>query len=178
MAIRKKSEIIHLRVEPQSKFILEGLANLGGTTATRVIERLLLEASEIAQVMDIEESIDDSILADGKLTLREAIDLALVDKDQIITKLRISYLANDALSVADKFITLAIISSLDIFGGEIEIFARSENIIKEEDFNSIPRVDVEKIHEHMKSLTKFAEFRVKNPNIFMSYKEYLRVAQD
>lgn len=177
MANRKKSEIIHLRVEPHSKLILEGLANLGGTTATCVIERLLLEASETTQVVDIEESIDDSILADGKLTLREAIDLAVVDRDQIITKLRMSYLANDALSVSDKFITLAITSSLDIFGGEVEIFAKSENIIRDKDLNNIPRVDLEKIHEHMKSLTKFAEFRVKNPNIFMRYKEYLRVAK-
>lgn len=177
MAIRKKSEIIHLRVEPQSKLMLEGLANLSGTTATRVIERLLLEASEIAQVMDVEDSIDDSVLTGGKLTLREAIGLALVDQDPIITKLRISYLANDALSLTDQFITIAIISSPELFEGVVEIFAKSEKIIKTKELNNIPSVDLKKINSHMKSLIDFANFRIKNTNIAMSYNEYSKFAQ-
>ena len=178
MAIRKKSEIIHLRVEPQSKLLLEGLANLGNTTATRTIERLLMEAAESAQVSEIEIAISESVLTDGGLTLKAALELAVVDRDPIIIKLRLSYLAHDALNTADQLITSAIISSKNIFGGEEEIFTKAEGILKSEEFDSVPRIDTEKIAANMDLLEDYADFRIKNPNIMMSYKEYLKASKN
>ncbi|WP_025128579.1 hypothetical protein [Pseudomonas sp. PH1b] len=176
MAIRKKSEIIHLRVEPQSKLLLEGLANLGNTTATRTIERLLMEAAESTQVAETEVAVSESVFTNGGLTLKAALELALVDRNPIIIKLRLSYLANDALNTADQFITLAIISSKTLFGGEEEIFTKAEGILKIEEFDSVPRVDTDKIAANMDFLESYADFRIKNPSIMMSYKEYLKAS--
>jgi len=178
MAIRKKSEIIHLRVEPQSKLLLEGLANLGNTTATRTIERLLMEAAENTQVSEIEDAISESVLTNGGLTLKAALELAAADRDPIIIKLRLSYLANDALNTADQFITMAITSSKNLFSGDEEIFTKAEGILKSEEFDSVPRIDTEKIAASMDLLESYAEFRIKNPNIMMSYKEYLKASKN
>lgn len=174
MAIRKKSEIIHLRVEPQSKLLLEALANLGKTTATRTVERLIMEAAESTQVADIEDSISESVLTNGGLTLKAALDLAIVDRDPMILKLRLSYLANDVLNPTDKLITLAIISSRNLFSGDEEIFTEAEGILKKEELNSFPRVDLDKISASMDLLQSYADFRIKNPQVMFSYKEYLK----
>lgn len=177
MAVRKKSETIHLRVQPLSKLFLEGLANIDKTTSTRIIENLILEAAK-AQTVDVDDVISDDCLENEVLTLNNALEMAFDSRHPILTKLRINYLACDALSFKDKMITLSIIINPELFSGDEAIFSESEGIIKPDDFSEIPRVSLNKIETHTDSLEKFAEFREKNPMLKIKYKAFLKLAEE
>lgn len=177
MAVRKKSETIHLRVQPLSKLLLEGLANAANTTSTRIIEDLILEAAKEDEVVDIDEIIDDRFLKNGKLSLIDALTAAYHSEEPILTKLRTYYLAGDALSYRENVIARTILYHPEFFSGDQEIFSAKEKIIKEECFHEIPRINLERIAESMSSLESFAAFKEKNPKLKTKYSEFLKMAE-
>lgn len=176
MAVRKKSEIIHLRVDPVCKLLLEGMANVEQITATRVIERLITQAAGKIAIEEVDYVIDASVLNNGTLTLKDAIEMAFNSREPLLTKLRLYYLAYEVLTFRDKEITAAIILNHDLFGGQEDIFAAVEEMINEEGLSVIPRISLEKIRSHMDSLESFAEFKEKNQTLRVSYKEYLKIS--
>lgn len=162
MAIRKKSETIHLRVNPISKALLEGLANQTKKTSTQVIEDLI-EAAADAIFIDIDEVLDEKILRAGKLSLRRGITLAMVNDQPLLTKLRLWHLASDALSSKDFKVIAAINNNQSYFNGSTEIFSKSEKLIKPEIIDDIKKFDLEKIVESWSTLEAYVDFREKNP---------------
>lgn len=177
MAVRKKSETIHLRVQPISKLLLEGLANAANTTSTRIIEDLILGAAEKTEVVDTENKIDDRLKKNGKLSVRDALTIAHQPSEPILTKLRTYYLAADALSLREIDIVITILHHPDLFSGDKEIFSAKEKIIKEEYFHEVPTVSLEKIAERMSSLESFAAFKEKNPKLKTKYSEFLKMTE-
>jgi len=175
MAVRKKSETIHLRVDPLSKFLLEGLASITKTTSTRVIEELILNAARAEVIDDVDIILSEELLKNGVLTLDIALRLSLDSRHPIYTKLRTYYLAVDALNFKDHIIARSIILHPKLFSGQDYIFHESEQIIKAEDFSEVPRVNLEKIQRHMDDLNKFAEFCEKNPKLKIKYEAFLEL---
>ncbi|EPA7430578.1 TPA: hypothetical protein VDT85_005694 [Pseudomonas aeruginosa] len=176
MAVRKKSETIHLRVQPLSKLLLEGLANVANTTSTRIIEDLILEAAKEAKVVDVNDIIDDRLLKNGKLSLIDALTAAY-HPEPILTKLRIYYLADDALSYREEVIARSILDHPEFFSGDQEVFSAKEKIIKEKYFHEVPRISLERIAESINLLESFAAFKEKNPKLITVYREFLKMME-
>ncbi|MFT2188337.1 MULTISPECIES: hypothetical protein [Pseudomonas] len=176
MAVRKKSEIIHLRVDPVCKLLLESIANVEGVTATRVIERLITQAAGEIKIEEVDYLINESVLEHGELTLKDAIKMAYCSGEPLLTKLRLHYLAYEVLTARDKEITKAIVLNIDLFGGQDNIFTAEENLVSEDGFSVVPCVSLESIRLHMASLENYAEFKEKNPNLRVRYKEYLKIS--
>lgn len=173
MAIRKKSETIHLRVEPISKALLEGLANSTGKTATQIVEGLVLEAAEKRLIENVEGFINKGALKNGKLDLKTALVSAHVDRDVTLTKLRTFYIAKEALSSRDIIIVSTIIEHEDLFFGVDEIFADDDELIDPDFISKTPKLNISKISNKMSLLEDYAEFREKNPNLKSTYKNFL-----
>lgn len=173
MAIRKKSETIHLRVNPISKALLEGLANIGRKTSTQIIEDLIAYAAEKTVIADVEDMINDQALEDGELRLKNALIAAQHSEDAILTKLRTYYLVQEALSSRDQTISRAILGSPKIFFGETAIFSVADKMINREFLPEIPKVNVEKISRKMAILEEFAVFTEKNPKLHTDFSAFL-----
>ena len=178
MVSRKKSEIIHIRVQPNFKVLLEGLANLGGVTSTKIIEQLIVKSAQKTYIPDIDVIISGDFLKDGKLTLADAVETTFLEGEPVLTKLRMYYLASDALSRKDQIVCAAVVNKEngDLFFGEDEIFYRSEGVIEPQELSGIPTVSVAKINDHLNSLEEFAEFREKNPRIKIAYIDFLKMS--
>ena len=175
MAIRKKTETIHLRVEPITKAYLEALGNASGKTSTQVLEDLLKDAAAKFIVDGVGECVDCDALKNGNLDLKTAVDSALVDHDVILTKLRTFYIAKEALSTRDEIIADAIIASEELFFGQSEIFAIDEKIVKSDFVSKTPKLNLHEISRRMRSLEDFGAFREKNPNWRSTYQEFLKM---
>lgn len=175
MAVRKKSETIHLRVKPISKALLEGLANSTGKTSTQVIEDLITSAAEEFVITDVEAMIDEDTLEDGLLNLKAALISAHYPDEPILTKLRTYYIAGDALSVRDKIIASTILKYKSYFSGNTSIFSVSDGFINRDHLSDIPKIDLNEISRRMPSLEEFAAFREKNPNWTSSYESFLKM---
>lgn len=175
MAVRKKSETIHLRVRPISKALLEGLANSTGKTSTQIIEELITEAASRSFIEDIQASINFSALKDGQLDVKTVVESAHVDHDAILTKLRTFYIAQSLLSFRDKIIASTIIESPGIFAGKSEIFSIEDEIVKPGFISSTPKLDLHEVARRMPSLEDFAAFREKNPGWKSTYEDFLKM---
>jgi hypothetical protein len=175
MAIRKKTESIHLRVEPTTKAYLEALGNATGKTSTQVLEGLLEDAAARFVIGDTGEYINSASLKNNKLDLKTALDAAFVDRDVMFTKLRTFYLAKEALSLRDRYIMSAIVDSIDMFLGKDEIFAEDDEIIKQYFISEAPKLDSQVILKRMSSLEEYGDFREKNPNLKSTYREFLKM---
>lgn len=173
MAIRKKSETIHVRVKPTSKALLEGLANVGGKTSTQVIEDLIAEAAERTVIDDVEDMISHRALEGGELRLKKALLAAHYPDDPILTKLRTYYIVGEALSARDNTIAATILAYPKIFSGETAIFSMSDKIINKESLPDIPKINLEEISRRMASLEEFAIFIEKNPKRNSNYSAFL-----
>lgn len=175
MAVRKKSETIHLRVKPISKALLEGLANSSGKTSTQIIEDLITEAAEKFVIDDLEERINTDVLDNGQLTLKAALESAHCPDEPVLTKLRTYYIAGDALSPRDKKVVSAILQSKEFFAGETEIFSVEDEIIRSDRISDTPKIDLNEISKRMPSLEEFAVFREKNANFKSTYEAFLKM---
>ncbi len=175
MAIRKKTETIHLRVEPITKAYLEALGNAYGKTSTQVLEELLKDAAAKFSVEGVGECVDRGALKNNKLDLKTAVDSAHVDHDVILTKLRAFYIAKEALSARDKIIASAIIESDGLFFGQSEIFEIGDKIVKPDFISKTPKLNLHEVSRRMRSLEAFGAFREKNPNWRSTYQEYLKM---
>lgn len=173
MAIRKKSETIHLRVDPISKALLEGLANFGATTSTQIIQDLISEAADRAVISDVEDMIDDSILEAGELRLKTALLAAQYPGNATLTKLRTYYIAHEALNSRDATIASTILNSKNIFTGETPIFSTSDQFIKKEVLHQLPKINLEEVSKRTASLEEFALFVEKNPKRTSNYTAFL-----
>jgi hypothetical protein len=177
MAVRKKVETIHLRVSAISKACLEGLANAVGKTSTRVLEDLIAEAAAKFEIQDVDSSVDDRFWGNGDWTLLEAMQLAHVSDDPVLRKMRLYFLADEAMSQKDRFLVGAILWSPDLFSGDTDIFLDSEQVLTEEDDPRLLKVDLDKINRQMSSLEDYAEFRVKNKSVAPKYTDYLKMIE-
>lgn len=178
MVSRKKSEIIHIRVQPSFKALLEGLANLGGVTSTKIIEQLIVRSAQKTYIPDIDVVISGDFLKNGKLTLADAVETAFLEGEPVLTMLRMYYLASDALSRKEQIVCAAVLDQKNssLFSGEDEIFHHSEGVVESKELSGIPIVSVGKINEHLNSLEEFAEFREKNPRIKIAYIDFLKMS--
>lgn len=175
MAIRKKTETIHLRVEPTTKAYLEALGNATGKTSTQVLEGLLEDAAAGFVVENMGDYINTASLKNNRLDLKAALDAAFVDRDIMFTKLRTFYLAKEALSLRDRYIMSAIIDSKDMFLGEDELFAEDDKVIKPYFVSEAPKLNSQAILRRMSSLEEYGAFREKNPNLKSTYREFLKM---
>lgn len=181
MAIRKKSETIHLRVSSISKACLEGLGNAMGKTSTRVLEDLIAEAAAKFKIEGVDDAVDHRYWLGGDWTLLKALQLAHVPDDPILKKLRTFFLADEALSPKDYILVEGILWSPDTFSGDTEIFLESEGVLKiEENPDDIRayKVDLNEISRQMPLLEDFAEFRLKNKLGVLRYEDYVRMIKD
>lgn len=175
MAVRKKSETIHLRVKPISKALLEGLSNSTGKTSTQIIEDLITEAAANFFIEDVEDIVNEAALNNSQLDLETAIVSAHCDGDPILTKLRTYYIAPNALSAKDKTIASAVIESSNTFRGKSELFSIEDEIIKSSYISRTPKLDLHEVARRMPSLEDFAEFREKNKNFKSTYEAFLKM---
>lgn len=178
MAVRKKSEAIHLRVSPLSKALLEGLANATGKTATQIIERSIIDESEKIYILpDI--IVSDAFLdAKDRLPLITALTSAQFSEEPVLTKLRTFLIADAALSDRDKTIAKTIIECNDRFSGETAIFSEADLIIQRDQLPYIPKVNLNEISKQMPALEQYAIFMEKNPNIKAGYDDFLKMTGD
>jgi len=177
MAVRKKAEIIHLRVSAISKACLEGLANAMGKNSTGVLEDLISEAASKLEVQEIDNAVDDRFWPNGDWTLLKAIQLAQVPDEPILKKLRIYFLASEALSLKDRFLIEAILWSPDFFSGDTNIFLESEGVITNADDHRLFKVDLDAISRLMSSLEDYSDFRFKNKSLSPCYRDYMRMVE-
>lgn len=177
MAIRKRSETIHLRVGTISKACLEGLANATGRTATRVIEDLITEAASKYQAMDVDSDVDDEYWSKGEWSLLSALELALVPDQPMLTKLRIYFLAGEALSPKERIIAGAIVLSPHLFSGATDIFNESERVQNKNPKRTV-RVNMDEIARQTPILEDYAEFRVRNKLVALKYEDYLKMIEE
>lgn len=178
MANRKKSEVIHLRVEPIYKLLLESMANYSSTTGTKIIERLILEESKKTYSADVNDVIAHEVGTGVEMSVLEIVKFALRPQDPaLLTKLRMFYIDLEMLSPKDKTITIEIIKNKDLFEGSEKIFLDDEQIIRTGPYSNIPTVDLEKIAAHMEQLEKFADFKEKNPTLKIEYKEFIKISK-
>lgn len=175
VANRKKTETIHLRVDTVSKATLECLAAVLETTSTQILLDLIDAKSMQVHTRKMRDEINDQISIDGRMVLKDAIKLAYDCEDPILAKLRLSYIADDALSSKDQTITSMILQHPHYFSGDTEIFSKSENLVKEGE--QIPSVSLKKIYERMESLEEYASFREKNP-WKTSYEAFLNLKKE
>jgi hypothetical protein len=175
MAVRKKSETIHLRVGPTSKAMLEGLANSSGKTSTQIIEELIAGAAASFLVEDAQDFINAAVLDGGKLDLKTVVECAYVEHDSILTKLRTFYISKNALSIRDRIISETIIQSPELFQGKSEIFSEEDEIVKASFISKTPKLDLNEVSRRMPSLEDFAAFREKNPNWKSTYESFLKM---
>lgn len=175
MAIRKKSETIHLRVNPISKALLEGLANINGQTATQIIEDLITEAAEKTILNDVEVDvyINEAAFPNKIIDLKSALFAVQHSSDPIITKLRTYFMAPAALSSRDKTIAMTILQYPQFFGGKTKIFKSVESLIDKEFINEIPDIDLKKIADRMDSLEGYSVFKEKKPSWKSTYEMFL-----
>lgn len=179
MAVRKKSETIHLRVNPISKALLEGLANINGKTATQIIEDLITEAAEktIINEFEIDEYIYEGTFENKIIDLKSALFAVQHPSEPIITKLRTYYIAPEALSSRDRTITMTILQHPQLFGGKAKIFKSVENLIDNEYINDIPDIDLKKIADRMDSLENYSVFKEKQPSWKSTYEMFLTMTE-
>ena len=178
MAVRKKSEAIHLRVSPFSKALLEGLSNASGRTSTQIIEGSIIdESKKIFMLPDVMIS-DEFLEADGSLQLITALTSTHFSGEPVLTKLRTFYVAEDALSGRDKIIARTIVESTDRFSGETKIFSIADKIIRQEYLSTLPKLDMNEVSKHMPALERYAEFKEKNPTIKASYDDFLKMTSE
>lgn len=175
MAVRKKSETIHLRVKPISKALLEGLANSTGKTSTQIIEDLITEAAANFFIEDVEDIVNDGALKNRQLDLETALVSAHCDDDPLLTKLRTFYIAPNALSARDKIIASAVAQSSNTFFGKSELFSIEDEIIKKDYISKTPKLDLHEVSRRMPSLEDFAVFREKNQNFKSTYEAFLKM---
>jgi hypothetical protein len=177
MAVRKKVETIHLRVSSTSKACLEGLANAAGNTSTRVLEELIAEAATKLEIQGVDSAVDERLWVNGDWTLLKAMQLAQVPDDPILKKLRLYFLADEAVSLKDRYFVEAILWSSDLFSGDTDIFLDSERVITNADDHRIFKVDLDAINRQMSSLEDYAEFRFKNKSVSPSFREYMKMIE-
>lgn len=175
MAVRKKSETINLRVSPVSKNLLEGMSSVLGKTATQIIEELIAAAAKSVQLKKLGDIVDTESLKGEGLDLPTVVEVAYVEGDPVLTKLRMFYIAPSAVSERDKIIISAIIESLDIFSGSSELFA-DEDIPLKSNFRSMtPMLDLYKINNKWEILEEYAIFRGKNKSLNSTFSAFLKL---
>lgn len=177
MAGRKKSETIHLRVSPISKALLEGLANVSGKTSTQIIEELITEAAEKTPLTDVHNCLNISAFPNNELNVKNAITAAQHSSEQILTKLRAYFIANDTLNVRDKVVTSTILTHPQFFAGKTKIFTKSEKIIDPGLYEAVQDIDLKEISKRMESLESFSAFKEKNPNWKSTYEMFLTMTE-
>lgn len=179
MAVRKKSETIHLRVNPISKALLEGLANINGKTATQIIEDLITEAAEktIMNEVEVDEYINEAAFQNKIIDLKSALFAVQHPSEPIITKLRTYFIALETLSSRDRTITRTILQHPQLFGGKTKIFKSVENLIVKKYINEIPDVDLKKIADRMDSLESYSVFKEKKPSWKSTYEMFLAMTE-
>lgn len=179
MAVRKKSETIHLRVSPISKALLEGLANINGKTATQIIEDLITEAAEktVINEVEVDEYVNEAAFPNKRMDLKNTLVAIQHSSEPIITKLRTYFIAMEVLSSRDQTIARTILQHPQYFGGKTKIFKSVENLIQKEYIDEIPDVDLKKIAERMDSLESFSAFKEKKPSWKSTYEMFLTMTE-
>ncbi|WP_339528560.1 hypothetical protein [Pseudomonas mucidolens] len=175
MAVRKKSETINLRVSPESKNLLEGMSNVLGKTATQIIEELIAVAAKSVQLKKLGDIVDTESLEGGGLDLPTVVEVAYVEGEPILTKLRMFYIAPSAVGERDKLIVSAIVESLDMFSGPSELFADEEIPLKSNFGSMTPKLDLNKIHNKWEVLEEYAVFRGKNKSLNSTFSAFLKL---
>lgn len=176
MAIRKKSETIHLRVSPQSKLFLEGLANATKRTSTQVIEDLLADAAKNL-VVENEGSIALGAYDEEELDLQTATSLAYVEGQPLLTKLRIWHLTPKLLTLLDYRIISAIVINRQYFEGEVTVFPEQQKLFTAELGLAIEAVDIAKIESHWSILEAYVRFRDDNPKWKPDFLSFVKMAE-
>lgn len=124
MAVRKRSETIHLRTTPFVRSTLDVLAALNGKTATAVIEDLLSLAISETE-LPAPNFIQEKKIVNGRINLKELMESIYTD-NALLFKLRLFILVPDAVSEDDKIMCEIILEDLarpaSIFRGEEKIF--------------------------------------------------------
>lgn len=174
----KKVEAIHLRVSATSKACLEAVSNALGKNSTRVIEDLVAEAAAKVKVEGVDAAVADHFWSGGDWTLLKALQLAHVPAHPILRKLRMYFLAEEALSRKDYVLAEAILWTPDMFSGETDIFLESEGVIENPDEHRLYSVDLDEINRQLPLLEDYAAFRLKNKQISPSYRAYLGMVEE
>jgi uncharacterized protein (DUF1778 family) len=177
MAVRKKSETIHLRVSPISKALLESLASLNHKTSTQIIEDLIAESAEktILSEFRVDSYINRAAFENKTIDLKTLISAVQHPTEPVITKFRLYFIAPNALSSRDYVVYNTILLCSELFKGNTKIFESVENLMLKEFIGEVPDVDLAKINAHMESLDGFAAFKEKNPNLKSTYKIFLEM---
>nr|WP_279153524.1 hypothetical protein [Pseudomonas mosselii] len=174
MAVRKKSETIHLRVSPFSKLLLEGLASASKRTSTQVIEDLLLDAAQKLEVNN-DGVISSDVLDIPRLDLHTAVSLAYVEGQPLLTKLRQWHLADTTLSQHDFRIISEIVLNRSYFDGDTILFPEGDKLLAPEEVPSIEKVNLEKIESNWPMLEAYVKFRDSNPKWKPNFKAFVEM---
>lgn len=175
MAIRKRSETIHLRTTPFVKSTLDVLAALNDKTATSVIESLLYEAMS-RTVVAAPKFVKPEKVSKGKVSLIDLMEGIYTD-NELLFKLRLFLLVPSTISGDDRLACEAISNDLkledSVFSGEDKIFdEKCSEFISDIEF---PGVDTDRLAVNVNVLKKYVEFKKKNPEVDMNYRTYLEV---
>ncbi|AVK05346.1 hypothetical protein ISF08_11205 [Pseudomonas aeruginosa] len=173
MAVRKRSETIHLRTTPFVRSTLDVLAALNGKTATAVIEDLLSLAISETE-LPAPNFIQEKKIVNGRINLKELMESIYTD-NALLFKLRLFILVPDAVSEDDKIMCEIILEDLarpaSIFRGEEKIFdEKCGGVVKSK---QLPSIDTLTLGSSENVLKRYVDFIKKNPDIEIDYKGFI-----
>jgi hypothetical protein len=159
-ANRKKTETLHMRLNFRHKLYLVALANVQETTASSYVETLL-------DNLAAKQTVDGCL---GTLTIKDAVDIAIIKGSPAMTALRTFYIAPQILSPSDMAMQRALECNMDYFGGTDEILTADEIGTGQRP----PSVNAALLADHLEVLQEYANFAKSNPHMVMSYVDYRR----
>jgi hypothetical protein len=174
MVVRKKTEIIHLRVSGTAKASLEGLATGSGKTATRILEDLIAKQAAQTPVAECDSGVA-SIFDLAQYSLLIAINEILKFDDPILKMLRAEFFAAEILNKKDRIMVRTILRSVDLFSGSDDIFPDHKEVLDNQVYLRFPKLNLKTVAQHMPSLQGFADFRIKNEQLNIDYASYLKM---
>ncbi|WP_278438930.1 hypothetical protein [Pseudomonas oryzihabitans] len=174
MAKRKRSETLSLRVSTEVKRQIEALAAFHGTSATGLLEGLVKDEA-IKAVLIPEEEVRDLFEAGQRISIDRALQVSDHEYPEI-ARLRLYFIAPDALSEKDLRISSTIVDNLEIFGGETPIF--EEFVVDEILRAKLGRraaVSLEKIRQMEAVLEEWHSFHVRNKGWKSDFRFFLEM---
>lgn len=173
MAKRKRTETISLRVDRSIKIRIEALSAIRQLTATSLLEQLIFHASQ-EQFLVPGKGVKPYQNDDGMISLEDALNSAEHEVPELF-KIRLYYIAPNAVGDKDRFFIETILDNLEIFGGDTPVFDDQDIGPLIDSPLSAPSLDLVKIRDYWGILNEWHNFTIKNPTWNFPFGKFLEL---